>query len=183
MAIGIKKLKHPKLSPLERLYLWPILKGLWITIRFFFSRKVTVDYPDEKMPVRWGYRGLHRLNRDYRGNVKCVACFMCSTNCPSECIEIVAGEAPFGSYREKYPVRFQIDELECIFCGMCEEACPEMAIQLTPVCEMSEHRREDFVLQKEELMEVRECWVLPKYSKVRPRKRLLEGEEGGEKNG
>jgi len=117
MAIGIKKLKQPRLGWLERLYLWPILKGLWITLRYLFKRKVTVEYPEVKMPVRWGYRGLHRLNKDYRGNVKCVACFMCATNCPAECIEIEAGEAPFGSYREKYPVRFEIDELECIFCA------------------------------------------------------------------
>jgi NADH-quinone oxidoreductase subunit I len=177
MAIGVKVLKRPKLNWLERLYLWPILKGLWITLRYFFKRKLVVEYPEEKVPVRWGYRGLHRLNKDYHGNIKCVACFMCATNCPSECIEIVAGEAPFGSYREKYPVRFQIDELECIFCGMCEEACPEVAIQLTPTYEMSEYKRKDFQLQKEDLMEVQEFWVLPRYSKVRPLRRLLPEEK------
>ncbi len=176
MAIGVKKLEARKMNFLEQLYLWPIFQGLWVTLRYFFKRKVTLQYPEEKVPVRWGYRGLHRLNKDYRGNVKCVACFMCSTDCPAECIEIVAGEAPFGDYREKYPVKFQIDELECIFCGMCEEACPEVAIQLTPVYEMSEYKRENFQLQKQDLMEMHEFWVLPKYSKVRPPRRLMEKE-------
>ena len=174
MAIGVKKLHTPKMNWLERLYIWPIMKGLWVTLRYLFTKKFTVQYPEEKMVVRWGYRGLHRLNRDSRGNIKCVACFMCSTACPSECITIEAGEAPFGDYREKYPVKFQIDELECIFCGMCEEACPEVAIQLTPIHEMSEHKRENFILQKEDLMEVHEYWALPKYSKVRPPRRRME---------
>jgi len=174
MAIGVKKLTTPKMNWLERLYLWPIMKGLWVTLRYFFTKKFTVQYPEEKRVVRWGYRGLHRLNHDYQGNIKCVACFMCSTACPAQCITIEAGEAPFGDYREKYPVKFQIDELECIFCGMCEEPCPEVAIQLTPICEMSEYKRENFILQKEDLLEVHEFWVLPKYSKVRPPRRLME---------
>jgi NADH-quinone oxidoreductase subunit I len=176
MAIGKIVLEQPKLSWLERLYLLPIVKGLLITFGYLFKKKITVEYPEEKMPVRWGYRGLHRLNKDYQGNTKCVACYMCSTACPAECIDIVAGVAPFGEYREKYPQKFQIDELECIFCGMCAEACPELAIELTPVHEMSEYRREDFILQKEDLMEVHEYWTLPKYSKVRPPKRKLESE-------
>lgn len=174
MAIGVKKIKHPKLNWLEDLYLPALVKGLWITFKYLFQKKITVEYPERKMPVRWGYRGLHRLNKDYQGNIKCVACYMCSTACPAECIEIVAGEAPFGDYREKYPVKFQIDELECIFCGMCAEACPELAIQLTPVCEMSEYTRADFLHQKEDLMAVHEYWTLPKFSKVRPSRRRVD---------
>ena len=174
MAIGVKKLETPKMNFLEKLYLWPVFKGMWVTLRYLFKRKVTLQYPEEKAPVRWGYRGLHRLNKDYRGNIKCVACFMCSTACPAQCIEIEAGGAPFGDYREKYPVRFRIDELECIFCGMCAEACPEMAIELTPINEMSEYKRESFLLEKADLMETHEFWVLPRYSKVRPPRRLLE---------
>jgi len=174
MAIGVKVLKQPKLNWIERLYLVPIIKGLLITLGYMFKKKVTVEYPEEKMPVRWGYRGLHRLNKDYRGNIKCVACYMCSTACPAECIDIVADVAPFGDYREKYPLKFMIDELECIFCGMCAEACPELAIELTPVYEMSEYRREDFLLNKEDLQEVHEYWTLPKMSKVRPQRRRID---------
>lgn len=174
MAIGVKVMKKPRLNWLDQFYLIPIFQGLAITLKYFFKKKITVQYPEEKVPVRWGYRGLHRLNKDFQGNIQCVACYMCSTACPAECIEIVAGVAPFGAYREKYPVKFQIDELECIFCGMCAEACPELAIELTPVCEMSEYKRENFILQKEDLMEVHEYWVLPKQTKVRPVRRYME---------
>jgi ferredoxin len=76
------------------------------------------------------YRGVHRLNKDEEGRVKCVACFMCSTACPARCIHIEADEAPWDD-REKYPAKFDIDELRCIYCGMCEEACPVDAIELT----------------------------------------------------
>jgi NADH-quinone oxidoreductase subunit I len=176
MAIGEKKLTRPKLNWVEKFYLPAILGGLGITLKYMFSKKVTIEYPEEKVPVRWGYRGLHRLNKDYRGNIKCVACYMCATACPSRCITIDAGESPFGEYREKYPVRFVINELECIFCGMCAEACPELAIELTQVNEMSEFRRENFFHEKEDLMEVYEYWTLPARSKVRPQRRMLKGE-------
>ena len=73
------------------------------------------------------YRGVHRLNRDEQGRVKCVACYMCSTACPARCIDIVAAPSPWPD-REKYPEAFVIDELRCIYCGMCEEACPVDAI-------------------------------------------------------
>ena len=76
------------------------------------------------------YRGVHRLNRDEQGRVKCVACYMCATACPAHCIHIVGEQAPWTD-REKYPIKFDIDELRCIYCGMCEEACPVDAIELT----------------------------------------------------
>jgi formate hydrogenlyase subunit 6/NADH:ubiquinone oxidoreductase subunit I len=76
------------------------------------------------------FRGVHRLNRDEAGRVRCVACFMCSTACPADCIHIEGAASPWDD-REKYPVKFDIDELRCIFCGMCEEACPVDAIELT----------------------------------------------------
>jgi NADH-quinone oxidoreductase subunit I len=178
MAIGVKTLKRPKTHWWDGLYLIPIFQGLGITFKYLFKKKITIEYPEQKVPIRWGYRGLHRLNKDYQGNIKCVACYMCQTACPADCITIVAGQAPFGDYREKYPVKFEIDELRCIFCGMCEEACPELAIQLTPICEMSEYRRKDFQLEKEDLMENHEYWTLPKMSKVRPERRLIDDEEG-----
>ena len=89
--------------------------------------------------LRQTYRGVHRLNKDEEGRVKCVACFMCSTACPARCIHIEADEIPWAD-REKYPAKFDIDELRCIYCGMCEEACPVDAIELT---QRLRHRRPD----------------------------------------
>ena len=108
-----------------------VVKGMLVTLRRFFSRKSTLRYPEERHVPRKGYRGEHRLKKDDLGRMKCVACFMCQTACPAECITIVAGPSPWGD-RDKIPVKFDIDMLKCIYCGMCEEACPCDAIELTP---------------------------------------------------
>ncbi|MFO0843160.1 MAG: NADH-quinone oxidoreductase subunit I [Gemmataceae bacterium] len=113
-----------------------------------------------KMPAN--YRGVHRLNRDEKGRVKCVACYMCSTACPAHCIDIVAAPAPkdwqsdpvHGYPREKYPETFVIDELRCIYCGMCEQACPVDAIELTTLFDLTGMSREDMMFDKEKLLSV-----------------------------
>ena len=117
---------EPDLSATERLYLPQIVDGMMTTIRHvgksLFGKPMTVQYPEEKREVRVeNYRGVHRLNRDEQGRVKCVACFLCATACPAHCIDIIAAESPWPD-REKYPESFVIDELRCIYCGMCEEA-------------------------------------------------------------
>jgi NADH-quinone oxidoreductase subunit I len=118
-----------------RSYLPEIVQGLRVTGRHFFrnllgrGETVTVQYPEERRPYAPRFRGLHRLMRREDGSVRCVACFCCSTACPSRCIEIVAGEHDDPAI-EKMPVRFEIDQLLCIYCGMCEEACPCDAIRL-----------------------------------------------------
>lgn len=93
------------------------------------SEVTTVDYPEEKTPLPPGYRGMHRLTYREDGRPRCVACFMCSTACPASCITIEAGEYEDDPI-EKYPVRFEIDELKCIVCGFCVEACPKDAIRM-----------------------------------------------------
>ena len=108
------------------------VQGLTTTLGHLFRRKKTVQSPEQRheIPEPLIYRGVHRLNRDEQGRVKCVACFLCATACPAHCIDIVAAESPWPD-RQKYPQSFTIDELRCIFCGMCEEACPVDAIELT----------------------------------------------------
>lgn len=119
----------------ERVYLPALFAGLKVTTRHFvnnlFGRKetVTISYPDVKIPYSPRWRGQHRLLHREDGEPRCVACFMCSTACPARCIHIVAGEHE-DKGREKFPVRFEIDELRCIYCGMCEEACPCDAIRM-----------------------------------------------------
>jgi NADH-quinone oxidoreductase subunit I len=95
----------------------------------FRSDNVTLQYPEEKQPYPPGYRGLHRLVPREDGKPRCVACYMCATICPAQCIYIEAGELPDDPI-EKYPVKFVIDELRCIVCGFCVEACPKDAIRM-----------------------------------------------------
>lgn len=165
----ILELEAPRLSPAERLYLPQILGGMKTTIRHLakslLKDRFTVQYPEQQRSLRVeNYRGVHRLNRDEQGRVACVACFMCSTACPADCIHIEAGESPWED-REKYPVKFDIDELRCIYCGMCEEACPVDAIELTPQFDLIGRSREEMILDKEELLAVFDETV-----QIKPRK-------------
>lgn len=162
--IGIIKIKDNKLKWHEQYYILRIIEGLWWTFLRIWKKPYTQQFPEVRRFPKGGYRGIHRLNKDHKGNIKCVACFMCATACPSKCITITAAEAPWDD-RDKYPEIFQIDELRCIFCGLCEQACPENAISLTPLYEFVRHDRKEFLLQKEDLMKNNEWWSLPEYSK------------------
>jgi NADH-quinone oxidoreductase subunit I len=158
MAIAEKDVRwvtEPKLGFLDRLYLPAIGAGLSTTVRHLFSSKMTEQYPEEPAHIPPNYRGVHRLNRDEKGRVRCVACYMCATACPAHCIDIVAAPAPADwKDREKYPEMFVIDELRCIYCGMCEEACPVDAIELTTLYDLTGLSREQMIFDKEKLLSV-----------------------------
>lgn len=152
----IMNVDQPPMTTPERFYLPQILDGMRTTLRHLgktvFKGSMTVQYPEQKRELRVeNYRGVHRLNRDEDGRVACVACFMCATACPANCIHIEGAEAPWDD-REKYPVKFDIDELRCIYCGMCEEACPVDAIELTPIYDLVGTTREEMILDKEKLL-------------------------------
>src|SRR5215510_8343693 len=149
----VRWVKPPKLGLLDRLYLPAIASGLGTTIKHVFQPKVTQQFPEQRPDLPPNYRGVHRLNRDADGRVKCVACYMCATACPAHCIDIVAAPSPWPD-REKYPEMFAIDELRCIYCGMCEEACPVDAIELTSLYDLTGLSREEMVFDKEKLLSV-----------------------------
>jgi len=166
-----KASQNPAEDLRERLYLPELLKGLAITTKHFWrnlfgerdlnSQVVdrqgtnlisTVAYPEERVPYPPGYRGLHRLVPRDDGKPRCVACYMCATACPAQCIYIEAGEYdlvdPSGESRviEKFPTTFVIDELRCIVCGLCVEACPKDAIRMdTYTHTPPEYNRQGFV--------------------------------------
>ena len=152
---NIQWIKMPELGMSGRSYLLLFFQGLTTTFRHLVCRKVTVQSPEErhKIPDPIIYRGVHRLNRDEQGRVKCVACFLCATACPAYCIDIIAAESPWPD-REKYPRSFTIDELRCIYCGMCEEACPVDAIELTSLYDLSGKSREEMIFDKEKLLSI-----------------------------
>ena len=114
------------------LFLKELLKGLSVTGRLAFARKITVRYPEERTPQGFRFRGLHALRRYANGEERCIACKLCEAVCPAMAIDIEMGEREDGSRRT---TRYQIDMNKCIFCGFCEEACPVDAIVLTRVFE------------------------------------------------
>lgn len=160
MAATVKKIGDKTRDTwLEQSYLIPVIKGLLITIRHLFSRRLVIEYPEQKKVLPPNYRGLHMLTRDEQGRPKCVACEMCSTACPADCIRIVAADGGWADSREKYPVKFEINELRCIFCGLCVEACPEDAIDMTDMHNLADYTRNDFIYDKERLLAVYDAYI------------------------
>ncbi|RXR20719.1 NADH-quinone oxidoreductase subunit I [Flavobacterium amnicola] len=153
-----KEVSNKKMSFLESLYIVAIAKGLVITIKHLFRRKVTIKYPEQKREFSPVYRGQHMLKRDELGRENCTACGMCAVACPAEAITMTAAERKKGEenlYREeKYASVYEINMLRCIFCGLCEEACPKDAIYLTEskVIVKSASNREDFIYGKDKLV-------------------------------
>jgi NADH-quinone oxidoreductase subunit I len=135
---------------------YPILLGMWVTlmnmIRTLFMRgKATIQFPEEKRATSGRYRGIHLLTSRLDGTPKCVACYMCATVCPAECIYIEAGERPEKEI-EKYPTRFEIDLLRCVYCGFCVDACPEEAILMSRENDLVGTSRADLVIDRDRLM-------------------------------
>ena len=160
ISLSGKKMEvsNKKMTFWESLYLVAIVKGLLITIRHLFTRKVTIKYPEQTRELSPVYRGQHMLKRDEQGRENCTACGLCAVACPAEAITMKAAERKPGEehlYREeKYAEIYEINMLRCIFCGLCEEACPKDAIYLTETKVMvaSASKREDFIYGKDKLV-------------------------------
>lgn len=135
----------------ESLLLWELVKGLRLTGRYLFERKITVQYPEEKTPMSPRFRGLHALRRYPNGEERCIACKLCEAVCPAVCITIEAQPREDGTRRT---TRYDIDLTKCIFCGFCEESCPVDSIVLTRVFEYHGEQRGDLLMTKPRLLEV-----------------------------
>jgi NADH-quinone oxidoreductase subunit I len=153
-----KMVSNKEMTFLEKMYLVAIIKGLFITIKHLFRRKVTIQYPEQVREMSPVYRGQHQLKRDEEGRENCTACGLCALSCPAEAITMKAEERKPDEkhlYREeKYASIYEINMLRCIFCGLCEEACPKDAIYLTTskVLVPSSYEREDFIFGKDKLV-------------------------------
>ncbi len=153
-----KVVSNKEMTFFERMYLIAIFKGLWITIKHFFRKKATIQYPEQVREMSPVYRGQHMLKRDELGRENCTACGLCALSCPAEAITMKAEERKADEkhlYREeKYASIYEINMLRCIFCGLCEEACPKDAIYLTISKELvpASYNREDFIFGKDKLV-------------------------------
>jgi len=147
--------QRKKQSLWERLYLPAVIGGFKVTIRHFFSKKVTMQYPEEKWVVPPGYRGAPYLVKDQDGRTKCVSCQLCEFVCPPKAIRIVPPGpvgAPEAGNVEKAPREFEINMLRCIFCGFCQEVCPEEAIFLMQDYSLTGSSRGELIYNKEKLL-------------------------------
>src|SRR3974377_1592300 len=148
-------IERRKLNLWERLYLPAVIGGVKVTLRHFFRKKVTMQYPEEKWVVPEGYRGAPYLVKDQAGRTKCVSCQLCEFVCPPKAIRITppgpAG-APEAGNVEKAPKEFDINMLRCIYCGFCQEVCPEEAIFLMKDYSLTGSSREELIYNKEKLL-------------------------------
>ncbi len=176
--MGTIVIQKPRRTVADQTYVVEVAKGLGVTFKHFFRNwgqmlsggrpdvtsenyddgVATLEYPEEKRAYPERFRGVHRLTHREDGSPRCVACLMCSTACPAQCIYIKPAEYPEGHARrgyERYPVEFVIDELRCIFCGYCVEACPCDAIRMDTGVHMTAlDNRADFVFDKDKLMSI-----------------------------
>jgi NADH-quinone oxidoreductase chain I len=131
-------------------FLHDIVMGMYITLKYFFKRKATLNYPHEKGFLSPRFRGEHALRRYPNGEERCIACKLCEAVCPAQAIIIEAEERADGSRRT---TRYDIDMTKCIYCGLCQEACPVDAIVETSNFEFSTETHEELLYDKERLLQ------------------------------
>jgi NADH-quinone oxidoreductase subunit I len=150
---------RPERSWQTRVYVIEIVRGMVVTMRHMLHNLVhqsgmpTLQFPDMRRTLPPRFRGRHRLTKKADGTPRCVACMMCPTACPADCIHIEAADSPDPRV-EKIPIRFEIDLMRCIFCGYCVEACPKDAIRMDTgrFSDLAASRREDFVLTMDKML-------------------------------
>lgn len=137
------------------LFLMELVSGMSLTLRYFFRKKVTVNYPFEKGPLSTRFRGEHALRRYPNGEERCIACKLCEAICPAQAITIEAEPRDDGSRRT---TRYDIDMVKCIYCGLCQEACPVDAIVEGPNFEFATETREELLYDKDKLLANGDRW-------------------------
>jgi len=128
-----------------------LLQGMSVTGRYFFRKKFTIQYPEEKTPISPRFRGLHALRRYANGEERCIACKLCEAVCPALAITIESEQRADGTRRT---TRYDIDLFKCIYCGFCEEACPVDSIVETNIFEYHMENRGENIMTKQKLLEI-----------------------------
>ena len=133
-----------------------LVKGMFVALKYFFTKPVTNQFPSEPVAVYPRFRGRHVLKRYDNGLERCIGCSLCAAACPTDCIYVEAAENTEENRRspgERYAKVYEINMLRCIFCGYCEEACPTEAIVLEHDFALAEYNRWDAIYTQERLLQ------------------------------
>jgi NADH-quinone oxidoreductase subunit I len=130
---------------------WDLLAGMRVTNKYFWKKKFTIQYPEEKTPTSPRFRGIHALRRYPNGEERCIACKLCEAVCPALAITIEAEPRADGSRRT---TKYDIDLFKCIYCGFCEESCPVDSIVLTKMADYHITDRGQNILTKDKLLAI-----------------------------
>ena len=140
----------------KSLFLAEFVSAFFLTMKYFFRPKYTLNYPFEKGPLSPRFRGEHALRRYPNGEERCIACKLCEAICPAQAITIEAG--PRRNDGSRRTTRYDIDMVKCIYCGLCQEACPVDAIVEGPNFEFATETREELYYNKERLLDNGDRW-------------------------
>ncbi len=141
---------------LKSLLLLDFVRAFFLSLRYFFSPKATLNYPYEKGPLSPRFRGEHAQRRYPNGEERCIACKLCEAVCPAQAITIEAG--PRRNDGTRRTIRYDIDMTKCIYCGLCQESCPVDAIVEGPNFEFATETREELFYNKERLLDNGDRW-------------------------